>query len=223
MTVPRRFQDLSQQYRFYWLHFPITLSPLQNLPFSKLQLAVEFNPGVAEGHLRPRTQMILPDRKFQELLTMTDSLDLRIGEDFEFEASTEALDGEVSGVAKGKFKGAVEAKAAGKLGVAACPFTYRLKKALVEQSGVGTEKVIWRLSDSESLQENDATFIVVLQIPKSVKEVQIAAALKAYHQPNFAAMGVAQAISYFSQRVAAFFRAGAPISDQQVWDITPSL
>ena len=40
LPVPRRFQDLSKQYRFYWLQFPLTLKPLDNSLFVKLKCAV---------------------------------------------------------------------------------------------------------------------------------------------------------------------------------------
>lgn len=222
MPVPARFQDLSKANKFYWLHFPISLFPLQNLPFFKLVCRFEFNPGILEGHLRPRVQIILPDRKFLTLLELTDSLDLRIGEDFEFTADSGALEGQ-AGPAKAKGKAAVDVKVAGKLGLAAGPFTYRLKRAQIEHNGVGTEQVSWRLHGAEFFQEDDPTFIVVLQVPKAVNEVKIAAALHAYHKPNLAAMGIGEVIKYFGKRLATFFRKGAPIADTKVWDITPSL
>ena len=242
MTVPIRFQDLSRDFNFYWMYFPLTLSPLENFPFAKLELAVEFNPGVAAGHLRPRAHMILPDKKFKKLLELSDSLEVGIGEDFEFKATTgqwqvgaSAVSGAIAAVAAaaggiggqpgpgGTGVGTVEAKLAGKLGLMVGPFKYTLKKALIEHSPVGTEKVFWRVASAEFFQENDPTFIVVLQVPKSVKEVQIAAALQAYHQANLGAMGLTQAINYLRTQLANFFRAGAPACDTQVWDISARL
>jgi hypothetical protein len=79
------------------------------------------------------------------------------------------------------------------------------------------------LAGAEFFQEDDRTFIVVLQVPKSVNEVKIAAALQAYHKPNVAAMGLGESIRYFGSRLATFFRKGAPATDTKLWDITPSL
>jgi hypothetical protein len=222
LTVPARFQDLSQSNKFYWLRFPITLFPLQNFPFYKLECKVEFNPGISEGHLRPRTHQILPNRKFLQLLEFTDSLEVRIGENFEFQADSGSLEGK-AGPAKAKAKGAVDAKAAGALGFVAGPFTYRLKRAQIEHSPTGTEQVFWRLAGAEFFQDDDPNFIVVLQVPNSVNEVRIAAALQAYHKPNVAAMGLGESIRYFGNQLATFFRKGAPATDTKVWDITPSL
>jgi hypothetical protein len=222
MEVPRRFQDLIQKYKFYWLHFPITLSPLQNMPFVKLQCAVEFNPGVTEGHLRPLAHMIFPDRKFQQLLELSDSLELGIDENFEFNAGTGKLEGQ-AGLATAKGEAGVGAKAKGKLGLVIGPFKHTWKKAQIEHSPAGTEKVFWRVSGAEFFQEDTPTFIVVLQLPKAVNDVQIAAALQAYHQPNIWAMGPGEGIKYFTQRLATFFRKGAPMQDTQVWNITHSL
>jgi hypothetical protein len=222
LAVPTRFRDLSQNNKFYWLRFPITLFPLQNFPFYKLECKVEFNPGISEGHLRPRTQQILPNRKFLQLLEFTDNLELRIGEDFEFTANSGSLEGQV-GPVKATTTAAVDAKTAGSLGFVAGPFTYRLKRAQIEHSPTGTEQVFWRLAGAEFFQEDDPTFIVVLQVPKSVNEVRIAAALQAYHKPNIAAMGLGEFIGYFGSRLAAFFRQGAPATDTKIWDITPDI
>lgn len=222
MNVPHQFRELSKTNKFYWLHFPINLFPLQNLPFYKLECGVEFNREVVHGHLRPRAQLILPDRKFLEILRLEDSVELRIGEDFEFTADSGSLEGQV-GMAKAKGKAAVDVKAAGKLGLVAGPFTYRLKRAQIERSEVNNEKVRWRVAGAEFFQEEYPAFIVVLQVPKAVIEVKIEAALQAYHKPNLASMGLGEVIKYFGSGLATFFRAGAPAKATKVWDITPSL
>jgi hypothetical protein len=222
LTVPIQFKDLSKQYKFYWIYFPITLFAAPNMPFHKLECAVEFNPGTTDAHLRPRAHLILPDRKFQQLLELKDSIELQIDEDFEFSADTGALDVQV-GQVKAKAKAGVEAKAAGKFGLMVGPFTYCLKKALIEHSPIGAEKVFWRLSDTTLFHEDEPTLIVVLQVPRTVKRIEVAAAMQAYHQFNLAAAGLAEALSYFRKRLATFFRKGAPIADRKVWDITSSL
>jgi hypothetical protein len=222
LAVPVQFRELGQRYKFYWIHFPITLFPGSNMPFHKLECGVEFNPGTVEGHLRPRAHLILPDRKFQQLLEFNDSLELRIGEDFEFAVNTGSIDVQLN-QAEAKAKAGVEAKATGKLGFMVGPFTYRLKKALVEHSPAGAEKVFWRLSDTVLFHEDEPTLIVVLQVPKPIGRVEIAAAMQAYHQFNFGAAGLAEAIQYFGKRLATFFRKGAPTADRKVWDITSSL
>lgn len=222
LTVPKRFKDLNKDSRFYWLRLPVTLSPMENHPFSKLECAIEFNPGSDEGHLRPKAHMILPDRKFRQLLQINDSLELNIGENFEFEAGMAELN-EESAAGKLKAKAAVDAKAAAKLGLVAGPFTYRMRKALLEHSPAGTEKVFWRLADAQFFQEDDPTLIVVMQAPRTIERVEIAAALQAYHQFDVWGAELSSVLRYFRERLANFFRQGAPTRHTRVWDITPSL
>lgn len=221
LTVPTRFKDQKKDSRFYWIRFPVTLASLQDQPFHKLECAIEFNPGVQEGHLRPRTQMILPDRKFRTLAESDTSLELRIGENFEFEVATGKVDLELAD-AKLKSGAGVDAKLAAKAGFVAGPFKHSVTKAELEHSPAGAEKVFWRMSAGFS-QADDPTFIVVLKVPREVKEVKIAAALQAYHSINWWAADLSAVIGLLRERVATFFKNGAPIRDTQVWDITPVL
>jgi hypothetical protein len=211
LAVPQRFEELSGQHQFYWIRFPITLKPAEGMHFNKLKCAVEFNPGVPEDHLRPCAQMILPDKKFRQLLELSDSLSIKIGENFEFEAAHPDVPVEV------------EIGAAGKLGFMVGPFKYTLKRAQLDHSGSGTEKVFWTLDGVEFFQEDDPTLIVVLRVPKGVDQVKIAGALQAYHGFNLLAATMGETISYLGKRLANFFRKGAPIQDLQEWDITPNL
>ena len=222
LPVPLRFQELNRQNQFFWLRFPITLFAPEDMPFNKLECAVEFNPGVADGYLRPRAQMILPDRKFKQYFEANTGFELRINENFEFESGSPKLDLS-AGDAHVKGQAAADAKAAGKLGFVAGPFTYRLKKATVDHSPVGTEKVLWRLTGAEFFQEDDPTLIVVLQVPRAVKDVKIAAALQAYHQFNPWTSALGKAFRYLTKRDADFFSKGAPLRDPATWDITPAI
>ncbi len=210
LPVPIRFKDLNKQYKFYYIHFTITLKPSEGMHFNKLKCAIEFNPDVVEGHLRPRAQMILPDRKFKQLLEVSDSLELRIGENFEFEATSPGT-------------ASVDVKAAGKLGLIAGPFTYRLKRAQLDHSSQGSEKVFWTLEGAEFFQEDHPSFIVVMQMPKEVHDVVITAALQAYHGFNVLAATLGELTNYLKKQLGTFFRKGAPVQDTQVWDITPRL
>ncbi len=253
LPVPPRFRDLSKDHRFYWARFPITLHPSANRAFTKLECAVEFNPG-AEGPLRPRAQTILPDRKFQQLLQANMGLELKIGESFEFElagmsvppspspglpvpgqhgqgtppsptpAGPTAPQGPQSiPLPVPKIGGSVDARVAASAGLVAGPFLYRVMKALIEHSPTGTEKVFWRLSDAHFLMEEGPNFIVVLQVPKGVKELKIAAALQAYHSFQFLSADLSAVFAYLRGRVVEFFKKGAPLADKKMWDVTSRL
>lgn len=222
LAVPVRFKDLSKKSNFYWIRFPIFYQNKPNMPFNKIECALEFNPGEMDGYRRPRAMLLLPDRKFSNLLELTDSLTMKIGENFEFEASTGDVQIEAGSVKAGG-KAGVDVATAGNLGLAVGPFTYTLKKAKVENSSPGAEKVFWRVTGSEFFQDSVPQFVVVLQVPKEVASVRVAAALQAYSYFNLAAAGVGDVLRYLGERVANFFRAGAPVRDTQEWDISRSL
>jgi hypothetical protein len=230
LKVPARFTDLSASHRFYWLRFPLTLHARAGLPFYKLECAVEFNPDEPAAHLRPRAQLILPNRKFRELMTAQQGLSLQIGENFEFEVKTPSVrlggDAEsglgISPAGSLAAQGAVDAKVAGQLGFVAGPFNYRLRQAQIEHTEPDLEKVFWRLTGGEFFEEEPPTLIVVVKVPRAVKEVKIAAALQVYHHLTLAAP-VWDALAYAGERVVNFFRGGAPKPDTTTWDITPSL
>jgi len=221
MAIPPRFQDLRKQARFLWMRFPLVLKPADGTTFNKLQVGVEFNPG-AEG-VRPRALMILPDRKFQKALEFGGGLDLRIGENFEFEvASPEGgKGGDGSPV---RVEGGVDAKLAGQLGLAAGPFTYTFKKAVVDHTAPGAEQVFWTLSGTEFIRDDDPSFIVVLQVPNGIEKVEVAGALQAYHGFDIGGGTLGEALRFAAKRVVNFFRAGAPARDSRVWtDVTSVL
>ncbi|WP_158219848.1 hypothetical protein [Ideonella sp. A 288] len=222
MKPPARFEDLSRQHRFYWLRIPMTLRPLQDRPFVKLQCAVEFNPGVAAAHLRPVAQMILPDRKFQQMLAANTSLTLGIGEDFEFEAKGQADVG-TADTLSANGKASVDAKAAASAGMTVGPFQYSLKKAVVNHSGTGTEKVFWTLDGAEFFEEQEPVLVVVLRVPNEVTELHVAAALQAFHDIHWLVSSVGNFFTLLGDRMAGFFKKGAPATHTQVWNLTPRL
>lgn len=222
LTVPARFRELRRTHRFYWLRFPTVLRPRPGTVYDRLQCGVHFNPDVREGHLLPRAAMILPDRRFQEILAADLGGEVRIGESFEFEASTGRLERQ-AGPASAAGAASVDAKAAAGLGLVAGPFRYSVKRALVDHTAPGAAKVLWTLAGTEFLQTDDLAPIVVLQVPDGVDRVTVAGALRAYHRFDPAA-DVGQAFRYFTERLRAFLRAGAPTAAPPVvWDITPSL
>ena len=222
LKVPPRFQDLSKQFRFYWIRFPTVLKPATGTVFNKLQCAIQFNPGAKEPHLLPRAAMIMPDRKFQKLLGADVSLEVSIGEDFEFAAKTVKLEAKT---ALGELEASAGAKGSlvSKVGVVAGPFNYVWKKALVQHTAPGAEKVFWTLSSSQFSESDELAFIVVLQVPIEQKKVDVVAVLRAYHQLNLAA-SVGEAFKYFGKRLRDFCNAGAPTDAPTAkWNLTPSL
>jgi hypothetical protein len=153
--------------------------------------------------------LILPDRRFREIAGANLDLDVRINEKFEFEAAAGGL-------------AAVDAKAAAGAGFVAGPFRYSFKRALVDHTAPGAEKVFWTMQDSTFNENDDLAFIVVLQVPKEVQTVEIAGALQASHGFDVAA-NLGDLLQYFGRRLTSFFKTGAPTIARQVWNISPLL
>ncbi len=85
LAVPVRFKDESRDHPFFWVRFPLTLMPASQKPFCRLKCALEFNPG--DDPRRPSTKLILPDRRFVDLMEAHTGLSLSINESFEFSPS----------------------------------------------------------------------------------------------------------------------------------------
>ena len=214
--VPVRFQDLSKQFKFFWVRFPVGLMPRRNWAFNRLELKAVFNPNGAPN-TRPKGYQILPDKKFQDLLKVTDRLEVSLDEKFEFSAKA-AVD---VGAAKAGAAATLDGGAGFKL--VAGPFEYRLVKAKIDHSGTGLEWVSWRLDGAELFQENRPDLVVIVQVPRATTEFTIRAVMQVSRYFNFAAAELQEAIKALPGRIAAFFRDGAPLGDKKEYDLTEQL
>jgi len=161
-------------------------------------------------------------KKFKKLFEVSNSVEFGIGANFELTATSGKLNAQ-TGTAKIAAEAGVDGKVIGKTNFVYGPLTYTIKKAQLDHSPSGTEKVFWRLSDADFIREDDPNFVVVLQVPREVNQIKIAAAIQAYHSFSIVQGGLLEAIRYFGSRLATFFRKGLPIQDTQVWDITSKL
>jgi hypothetical protein len=222
LNVPFRFKQLTQAYNFYWVYFPIALFPSHNWGFNRLDVAIEFNAHEPVQHLRPKAYQIFPDKKFQNLLKISNNLEIYIDENFEFSATTKMQNLDL-GYVQDKSGLTRDAKMAGALDNVVGPFVYRLKLAKIDHTPLGMEKVFWRLDGTELFQDDALSFIVILQVPIETKEVSIAAAMRAYRYFSFANAGFQQAVKELPRALREFFTEGMPVFTQASWDITPKL
>jgi hypothetical protein len=214
--VPVRLEELSKNFKFFWMRFAVGLMPRRNWAFNRLEIKVAFNPGGDPG-TRPKGYQIFPEKKFQDLLKASDHLEVSVDENFEFNAKAAAD----AGLAKAS--ASASAKAGAGLNIAIGPFNYRIARAKVDNSGTGLDWVFWRLDGKEFFEENRPDFIVIVQVPKEARELKIDAAMQASRFFNFAAANVQDAIKALPAKFASFFKAGAPIADQKKWDLSAKL
>lgn len=221
-AVPRQFRDLYKTHRFYWMQVPVLLSQLENMPFSKLELAIEFNPAEAQLTRKPVSVLIFPDKRIKQIAKFEQGASLKVGENFELEVATPELDLK-AGKAKAKGTAGVDLGASGGFSLALGPFAYDLKKLELEHTDLGNSKVFWKVFTAKYLHTERPQFIVVFQVPRTVQELKVAAAMQAYHQFDAGAAGLTQVFKVFRDKVANFFRQGAPLQDTAVWELTEKL
>ena len=222
LNVPTSFKQLTLDYKFYWLYFPIALFPKLGWGFNQLEMIVKFNPAEPIQHLRPKAYQILPDKKFQTKLNLQGHVEVRLDENFEFSAATQTLQANY-GPVQGKVGASVDAKVAAGLGTVLGPFEYSMKKAQIDHTPVGMEMVRWDLNGAEFFQDDSPPLIVIFQVPQETMEVKIVAAMQAYRYFNLANATFQQAIKELPRKFREFFTSGMPVYKDASWDITPRL
>ncbi|MDJ0695366.1 hypothetical protein [Mastigocoleus sp. MO_188.B34] len=224
-TAPKKSQEISQDHKFYWIKLPITLFPSSNWYFNKLECLVEFSSEFSEAHLQPKVHSIFPERKFQQLFKANGNIEISIGGNMEFEANTGQLNLQ-AGEAQVTTNAGAKAKLGSNFGLISEFSPCSLKADQIDHTDPGDSQVFWRINGAEFFQEDKPNLMVILQIPKSVQQVKIDAALQAYHRPNFwtTVMGnLGDLMRFLSNKGRTFYEKGAPIKDITTWDISPNL
>lgn len=218
LTAPVRFTQLSRDYNFYWIYFPVGLAPSHNWNFDRIEVRIEFNPTEDNPHFRPKAYQILPNKAFQTLVQAHQHLNVQFNENFELAAKTGVVGGTV-GQAGARLDAGLAGVTEGGFGAVLGPFEYRIKRVKIDHNAIGMEWVFWRLDGVEFSQEEAPELVVVTQVPKDIKEVTIEGKLQAYHRFNFAAAGFQSAVSNLPKVLREYFQGGAPLQDTKMWDI----
>jgi hypothetical protein len=221
-TVPASFTKLTKDYTFYWLFFPVVLFPQYNWAFNRLELEVKMRSDDPAPHMQPVAHQILPNQQFQTLVKADTNLEITLGENFEFGAKVPTLSAN-AGLLSGTIGAGVDVKGAAGAGLVLGPFTYRVKRARIQHTTTGAERVFWRLDGAEFFQEDAPQPVIVARVPKNVKEVHIDASLYAYRYFNLAAAGLQSAIASLPKTLRLFFEGNLPLGSSATWDLTPSL
>jgi len=221
-AVPASFTKLTKDYTFYWLFFPVVLFPQYNWAFNRLELEVKMRSDDPAPHLQPVAHQILPNQQFQSLVQADTNLEITLGENFEFSARVPTLSAS-AGVLSGAVGAGVDVKGAAGAGLVLGPFNYHVKRAKIQHTTTGAERVFWRLDGAEFFQEDAPQPVIVARVPKTAKEVHIEASLYAYRYFNLAAAGLQSAIASLPKALRLFFEGNLPLGSSASWDLTPSL
>ena len=221
-NVPASFTKLTKEYTFYWLFFPVLLFPQYDWAFNRLELEVKMRSDDPAPHMQPVAHQILPNQQFQSLVQADTNLEISLGENFEFSAKVPTLSAN-AGVLSGTVGAGVDVKGAAGAGLVLGPFNYHVKRAKIQHTTTGAERVFWRLDGAEFFQEDAPQPVIVVRVPKNVKEVHIDASLYAYRYFNLAAAGLQSAIASLPKALRLFFEGNLPLGSSANWDLTPSL
>lgn len=218
VEVPARFLKLTQDFNFYEMRIPFNLWPRHDWAFNYLEMQVELD---VLGDSQPVIYQILPAKQFQDMVSVDGRLEVRLGENFEFQASAPPIvvPTGIPGVGASA-RAEVEASVKSGAGVVIGPFIYHWKKTKVNNDGLGTRRVFWRIDGAEFFQENDLNLLVIAQTPKVVQQLVVEARMIAGRYFSLANSNLQRAVKQLPEALRTFFQNGAPIPDQHRWDVS---
>lgn len=215
MPAPVELSQAAGRYSFYWIHVPVLLFPRRDWAFNRLEVALEFFNTHDAGAERPRAFQILPEKQFQTLLEISDRLEVRLDEHLKFDASVPAIATPVGGAEVG-----VDVKMAGEAGMVVGPFVYQIKRARIDHTAVGLERIFWRIDGAQYFQESTADLVVIAQVPRASDPIRIKAALQAYRYFHLlGTQSLRDALRELPAGLRTFFEAGAPLRRTGEWEL----
>jgi len=207
---------LDDGFTFWWVRLPVLLFPRKGWGFTRLEMRIEFNPDEPEPRHRPRAFDILPNRRFDTLVSAGVELDVGVGADGHFSVRPGELP-----LPGGSAGGAVAVGIGAAVRLDVVPIRLRMTKARVNHTAEGLDKVFWRLDGAEFFAENPPQLIVILQVPREAEFVQIRAIMRAYRRFTFFPAGLQAMIRQLPAALRTFFSEGAPIGAAVRFDLTP--
>lgn len=221
LKPPANVDKLFKQWNFYSVKFPIHLHPKgEGWSFNRLECIVEFSSGQPSSKL-PVAYQIFPDAIWEEVLSV--SLGLRVVVDEALKFKLDPGQAEILS----KLPAAIKAEVALASGAKAIlgPFDHRILKSKVFTSGCGDVKVRWDLKGEGQILQQDPSLGVVLQVPRTVPQVNAKGAMAAYRTFDFWNTDLRYVMQFLSDRTRNFIELGAPaIPPDQSWpDITAGI
>lgn len=220
--LPFRFVELTKDYNFYWLQIPLFLYPRAHWAFNRLEIYLQFSAKEPDPCVQPKIYQIFPSKKFVTLLETSFSLEVGLDENFELAARTSRLTADL-GYARGSLAGGMGAKVGSRMSFIVGPLYHRSKKVVLDHSSAGTNEVFWRLEDTEFFENDDPQLAVIVEIPRTTRDAIITARMQAARCFAFANANLQQSIQYLPEAIQTFFKHGAPLEAQTLWDITTFL
>ncbi|NUR69726.1 MAG: hypothetical protein HOU81_02810 [Hamadaea sp.] len=227
-TSPAWRAALDDGYTFWWIRLPILLFPRRGWGFTRLEMRVEFNPDEPDPRRRPRAFDILPNRRFDTIVSAGGEFHVGVGADARLAVKVPTIPLDAIGALAGvplplAAGGKAQADAGASVDVALAPVRFRMTAARVDHTAEGLEKVFWRLDGAEFFAEDPPQLVIILQVPRGVESVQMRAVMRAYRRFTFFPAGLQSMIRELPSALRAFFSQGAPVGDTRSYDLTPAV
>lgn len=233
--VPYSFKQLSPTHDFYQIFIPIDLKPARNWSFNFLQVSIEFNPLAPKDGSRPKSYLILPDQKFQDIVTARGKIEIQLDGNFEFSARIPTMGGAI-GPAAATFGAGAGAKLDAGAGLSIPAFAWSVQKATITHSRPGLEEVAWIIEDTDFFEAradgqrtlaSQTDVSVIVQVPKGKRELKIAAKMSASRSFHLFSASLQDIVQELPAALREYFRKGLPIGDERSpddpWDLSGKL
>lgn len=209
-------EALTDRYDFYLIRFNVGLVSRLGWQFNMLEAQIEFN--VGETAMRPKAFTIFPRKEFEELLKLNGGMKVWINEKGELDAgvSLPTLD---TRHARLKGGASVSTGANLDLGAEIPTFDWSFRKARIEHSGTGLERVFWRIRDGKFMAGDSLSLMVIAQVPRGMKKFRITAELQAYRYFNLLDASLKDAVMRLGDQVKNLFRGDLPLYQQREWHV----
>ena len=209
LPVPIDVAELFQKYRYYFLEFPFELDPAAGWAFNKLEVRIDFNKDDPAPGEHPKVFQIFPDPKFQTLFEGNANLEVGVKANGEFDAKPGSVDLQ-AGQAAFKVGADLGATAGAKAGFVIGPFSYSIKRAVINHRGTGKEWARWEISGTRLNKGDDPRLMVIVQVPNDTRQVKVRGQMLATRYFSLANYRLTEAVKNLPDTLRRFFEGGTP-------------
>ncbi len=206
-NIPHIFSQFSEDYDFYWIRFPIEFIKKSGWAFNKLEAIIDFHADPDDPQRYPKVFQILPDKKHMYFIHTNGSVAINIDENFQFATNPNIEAASLMKTAE------VSAKAKSNAGLVLGPFQYSLSNAKIDHSDIGSQWLFWMLNGIEFVQNTSPDFVILTQLRKNTKKLNISAHLQTYCDYSLLNANIQSVVNSLPDTIKSYFIKGCPIKN----------
>lgn len=213
-NIPHIFTQLSEDYDFYQIRFPVNFIKKSVWAFNKLEVIIDLLADPDNPQRYPKAFQVLPDKKFLYSLQSSSSIAVNIDDNFQFSADPRVEIHDLLTLAQ------VSAKSESNAGMVLGPYKYSMKRARVDHSDIGNQWIFWILDGIEFVQDSTPDLVIITQIAKNTKKLNIRAQLQAYCDFSLLPEDLQTVVGSLPDDIKSFFIKGCPALDIKEYRLT---